>query len=264
MSYINEALQKAQKERDSRYGKFGGIIAAGSAEGKGRRPGRRLIWGAALAVLAAAALLPALLALRSDPPAGKEAPAAVSVAPVPRTGPVPETAGQVVGAGGEGGAGKKALPAGSPGRAVPGDPAAPAVPPGGREPAEARYAEALRAQRSGEAGRAQALYQEVLSLDPGHVRALNNLGVIHMALGQREKAAEVLSRAAALKKDYVDPYYNLACLYAQGGQAEESLRYLKMAAAADGRAIAWAREDADLKSVVASPEFKKLMEGQKN
>ena len=29
MSYINDALRKAQRERDGRYERFGGIIAAG-------------------------------------------------------------------------------------------------------------------------------------------------------------------------------------------------------------------------------------------
>jgi tetratricopeptide (TPR) repeat protein len=129
---------------------------------------------------------------------------------------------------------------------------------------EARYAEALRAQRKGDLARAKALYQEVLSRDAGHVRALNNLGVIYMTLKQRDRAVEVLGRAAALKKDYVDPYYNLACLYAQANELGESLRYLKIAAAIDGNVIDWVRGDADMKNVAASPEFKKIMEGQKN
>jgi len=67
-----------------------------------------------------------------------------------------------------------------------------------------------------------------------------------------------------LKRDYIDPYYNLACLYAQKNEIGESLRYLKMAAEIDGGALGWATKDADMKNVVASPEFKKLMEGQKN
>ncbi len=76
---------------------------------------------------------------------------------------------------------------------------------------------------------AEALYQRVLALDPGHVRALNNLGVIWMEQRKREAAIALFSRAIILKKDYVDPYYNLACLYARANEIDESLWYLKVA-----------------------------------
>jgi tetratricopeptide (TPR) repeat protein len=140
-------------------------------------------------------------------------------------------------------------------------------PPGGTQTvheADARYGEALLAQRKGDLKRAEALYQKVLTLDSGHVRALNNLGVVYMAQKKREKAIAVLGRAVVLKKDYVDPYYNLACLYAQTNEIHESLWYLKIAATIDGNVINWVKKDADMKNVVSSPEFKKLMEGQKN
>jgi tetratricopeptide (TPR) repeat protein len=129
---------------------------------------------------------------------------------------------------------------------------------------DVRYGEALLAQRKGDLKEAEALYQKVLTFDPDHVRALNNLGVIYMAQKKRGKAIEVLGRALVLKKDYVDPYYNLACLYAQGNEINESLWYLKVAATIDGDVLNWAKKDADMKTVAATPEFKKLMEGQKN
>lgn len=263
MSYINEALKKAQRERDNRYGKFGGIITGGAGGAGFPRKRRFLLLAAGLIVLAAALLLPAVRSLLTAPPAEKALPAALSQAPLPRTEAAEPEAGGVVAA-------AKPTPA-VPGSLAQGGPPVPAAvvsaPAGTRTPqeeAEAQYKEALQAQRNGDFPRAEALYQGVLSLDGGHVRALNNLGVIYMTLKRREKAVEVFGRAVALKKDYVDPYYNLACLYAQAKEIPESLRYLKIAAALDGRVVDSAQKDADLKNVVASPEFKKIMEGQKN
>ena len=101
-------------------------------------------------------------------------------------------------------------------------------------------------------------------LDPGHVRAMNNLGVLFMDQKKKREAVALFDKAVALKKDYVDPYYNLACIYARVDEIEESMRYLKMAMAIDRDVKNWAVKDADLKSVVTTDEFKRIMEGQKN
>ena len=243
MSYINEALRKAQRERDNRYGKFGGIIAACPGEADRFRKRRIAFFVAAALILFVSTLL--LLAVRAphppspaakasqSPAAGNAAPAAAAIRTEPKATasvspavrpPMPQTAGE----------------------------------------ADLRYGEALLAQRKGDLRQAEALYEKVLKLDSGHVRALNNLGVVYMAQKKREKAVAVLGRAIVLKKDYVDPYYNLACLYAQTNEINESLRYLKIAVTIDGAVINWVKKDADMKNVAASTEFKKLMEGQKN
>jgi tetratricopeptide (TPR) repeat protein len=243
MSYINDALRKAQRERDNRYGKFGGIIAACPGEADRFRKRKAVFFAAAVLILLVSTLL--LLAVRvphPPPPAEKapQSPAAGTVAPADATTQAePKTAAS-------------SSPA-----------VRPAVPKMAQE-ADLRYGEALLAQRKGDLRQAEALYQKVLTLDSGHVRALNNLGVVYMAQKKREKAIAVLGRAVVLKKDYVDPYYNLACLYAQVNEIDESLRYLKTAATIDGAVIDWVKKDADMKNVAASPEFKKLMEGQKN
>jgi tetratricopeptide (TPR) repeat protein len=244
MSYINEALRKAQRERDNRYEPFGGIIAAcpgGADHFRKRRVA--LFVAAVLILLVSTVLLFAVLAPR-QPPLAKKAPqssiAGTAAPPAAATQSEP-----------------KAMA-----------PSSTAVqPPGGTQTAgeaDVRYGEALLAQRKGDLNRAEALYQKVLTFDPGHVRALNNLGVIYMAQKKREKAIAVLSRAVVLKKDYVDPYYNFACLYAQANEINESLWYLKVAATINGDVLNWVKKDADMKNVAASPEFKKIMEGQKN
>ena len=146
-------------------------------------------------------------------------------------------------------------------------PVPPALPVGGRaalREAEVRYKEALAAQRNGDVPGAEALYQKVLALDPDHVRALNNLGIIRMEQNKREAAIALFSKAIIVKKEYVDPYYNLACLYARVNEIDESLWYLKVAMAINGDVRNWVEKDADMKNVAASPAFKKIREGQKN
>jgi tetratricopeptide (TPR) repeat protein len=256
MSYINEALRKAQRERDNRYERFRGIIAA--CPGGADRPRKRrvVLFAAALIVLVSTALLLAVQALHQSPIAQKATQSSVAGTPAPSaaaTSSAPKASGPV----------KAAVRTG----AAAASSSAAIQPPGGTQTvreADARYGEALLAQRKGDLKRAEALYQKVLTLDSGHVRALNNLGVVYMAQKKREKAIAVLGRAVVLKKDYVDPYYNLACLYAQANEVNESLWYLKIAATIDGNVINWVKKDADMKNVVASPEFKKIMEGQKN
>lgn len=255
MSYINDALKKAQRDRDSRYGRFGGIIASGpvGAETPGRR--RRVIGAAVvLAVLIASGLVAAVYYLQPPAPAMK----GLSRPAVP----------------GNDKAGSAAVP-GEQGPAMPqaatADGAAPAgsaaVTPGEapkRHEADIPYKEALAAQRRGDHKRAEDLYQQTLMLDPGHVQAMNNLGVLFMDQKKKREAVALFDKAIALKKDYVDPYYNLACVYARIDEVEESMKYLKMALAINKEVKNWALKDADMKNVVATDEFKKIMEGRKN
>ena len=130
--------------------------------------------------------------------------------------------------------------------------------------AEDRYREALTAQRRGDHQRAETLYQQALMLDPGHLRALNNLGVLYMDQKKKREAVALFNRAIGLKKDYVDPYYNLACVYARVDEIDESLKYLKMAIAINKDVKNWAERDADMKAVVTTDEFKKILEGQRH
>ncbi|MBM4312715.1 MAG: hypothetical protein FJ122_02210 [Deltaproteobacteria bacterium] len=238
MSYINDALKKAQKERDGRYERFSGVMAPGLSE-PGRSRKRRLVGikAAVLFSLVAAVLLLTLLVryqpFSTDkaikPPIAPGSPAALPLA-------TPQDARAAV-----------------QGRTAP-----------DTAPAEVRYREALSAHRSGDHKRAEALYGGVLALDPDHVRALNNLGVLYMGEQKEDQAIVLFGKAIVLKRDYVDPYYNLACLYARKNKIDESLWYLKVAMTINDDVKNWVLKDADLKSIVASSAFKKIMEGQKN
>ena len=273
MSYINDALRKAQRERDGRYERFGDIIAP-CLERPGQPRKRRLAIGAAitLLVLIPAGLLLTIYVLHQPPPVKKGTPVPVVAGPpaalqsaTPQAEGATAMMGEAVPAG-KVPAGRQAEKAAvqTGGKPVPSVAAAsPDGPPVPRE-AEVRYKEALSAQRRGDFKGAEALYQRVLVLDPGHVRALNNLGVIYLGQKKRERAIDLFSKAIVLKKDYVDPYYNLACLYAQTNEIDESLWYLKVAMTINGDVKNWVEKDADMKNVLASPAFKTIMEGQKN
>lgn len=236
MSYINDALRKAQRERDGRYGSFRDIISAGPERtGSPRKRARAVGAAVVVSVLVLAGLILSVYVLRQSPPATEDdsRPFAGGDA-VPLQPPRPET--------------------------VPVSRGEKPVPP----EADVWYKKALIAQRQGDLREARELYLKVLERDPENVKALNNLGVVHMGRKERDKAIAAFSRAVVLRKDYVDPYYNLACLYAQMNEIDESLWYLKVAMEIDGDVKHWVRKDADLKNVAKSPAFKKMMEGREN
>jgi tetratricopeptide (TPR) repeat protein len=246
MSYINDALKKAQRERDSRYKRFGGIIASGSV-GREKSVKRKYVIGLAIGLIV---LIPAVL---------------VTVYLLQRPSAIQKGAHAPAGSGE-----KTTLPGGSAATAQPDEkptslPASDsATEAANRREAEIRYGEALAAQRNRDFKRAEDLYQQVLVLDRDHVRAMNNLGVLFLDQKKRKEAVALFNRAIVLNKEYVDPHYNLACVYGRMNEIEESLLYLKKAIAINKEAIQWALKDDDLKNVVASEEFKKVREGQKN
>ncbi len=238
MSYINDALRKAQKEKDGRYEGLSGIMTPVLSE-PGQSQKRWLTGVKAIglfSLVAAGLLLTLYVRYQPSPPDKGIKPPIVAENPAALPLTVPQEASATVQRG-----------------------KAPH-----ETPAEVRYKEALVAQRRGDHKRAEALYGEVLALDPDHVRALNNLGVLCMAEQKEEQAIVLFGKAIVLKRDYVDPYYNLACLYARKNKVEESLWYLKVAMTISDDVKNWVSKDVDLKSIVASSAFKKIMEGQKN
>lgn len=230
MSYINSALRKAQRERDSsRYASYGDFHAL---PGDNRARGRK--WKA-LALSLTAAVFIALLSFigldRYRVGAGREKDATSKVSQVAPLQPAADMQ----------------APAGR------GE--------GGQFPGAAElYGEAIKAQRDRRWGDAEILYKRALSIDPQHIHALNNLGVIHMREKRYAQAVELFVKAIAAKNDYVDPYYNLACLYSQQKNVQAGLRYLEQAIKIDGAVRKWAKEDADFINLHTCPEFKKITE----
>ncbi len=62
-----------------------------------------------------------------------------------------------------------------------------------------------------------------------------------------------------MKPGYVDPYYNLACLFALTDQPEQALRYLKRAVPIDPQVKEWAKQDADLRNLHNLAGFKRVV-----
>jgi len=121
------------------------------------------------------------------------------------------------------------------------------------------YQQALNYQQKNDLTRAENIYRKILGTDPKHVSALNNLGVIYMIRKQNGKAIQTFTKAINLKGDYVDPYYNLACLYSRSGDTSRSLNYLKKAIKIKNDVKNWAINDTDLRYLHTLDEFRTIV-----
>ncbi len=225
MGYIHQALQKALAERGSLYARYRGIISADLMPGdRGRK---RLVLGVTVAtvVLVASTAFSLIAYYRGEAPA--KAPF-VSESPSFHRSKI--EARQDVSA----------------------------TTPGPRAAAEAFYEAALRHQLAGKPAEAERLYKKVIELEPEHYRAMNNLGVLYMSQRMNREAMEVFDHLIALKGDFADPYYNLACLYAQTGNLPRSLWSLKVAVSMNKEFKDWAKADKDLEKIRHTPEFRRI------
>ncbi len=257
MSHINEALKKAQKERDARHLKYTGFLFARRKE-KRALVWRVLLWSSFLLVLI-------FLGFRSYSwwdSRGKNSLASKKQEKVAR----PSRAANL--------ANSKTSQVQAAARQETSRPK-PAV--GGRTSqdkalgsgtasrqktnlsAEAFYEKGRRFHKSGRLPDAKRFYQEALRLDPGYVDALNNLGVLYMHDKDYPAAQKSFETAVSLKPGSVDPHYNLACLHAIRGETEQSLAHLRRAVSLDPTAKAWAQEDSDLESLRGLSEFEETI-----
>ena len=267
MSYINDALRKAQKDKESGYAAYGNIVST-----SGKNPDRSKKWLSITGILivffwatgiiflmywtadtripakriSASPLTAKVLAQKTSAP--PVAPAAVNaVSTKPQV--VKETT-----------ADKKNKPG------LNRETASSSTTKVKPEIAEAKaiFAQALDRQHEGKLEEAKRLYREVVKIDKDNVQAFNNLGVIHMSQKKYKWAIKRFNDAINVKHDYPDAHYNLACLYAQQNDASRSLFYLKNAIEFNPEVRKWAKNDGDLKALANLPEFKKLLEKQQN
>jgi len=106
---------------------------------------------------------------------------------------------------------------------------------------------------------AKKIYEAVVALDPGHIEALNNLGIIYIHERDFDTAKETLEKAVRLKPSSVEAYYNLACLYAIKGEIDQGFRYLEKAISLDENVTQWAADDSDLGNLKTSDKFRRLV-----
>lgn len=218
MSHINDALKKAQKERDARYLKYGATLAMSGKE-KGVFRGRTIWWSFFLFII----FVVAFVSYSSLDSRGRQTPVTSELQHEEPT---------------------------------------PAPKPEGIDNAKALYDSAKVSHQSGRLQRARRLYQETVRLDPSHVDALNNLGVIYMHEKDFLAAQRSFEKAIRLNPGYVDAHYNLACLFAIKGDAKESLTHLRKAVSLDKEVGEWAQRDSDLETLRSVPEFEEIVGGR--
>ena len=209
MSFIHDALQKAQKEKDARHREHDAIVSA--AGHKPRILSRKALWGASFLLVSLAFAAYLWLPSRAKQPAIRE-PESPEVTPQPKSVENPA----------------------------------------------AFYEKARLLQKNGRLQKAQRFYEKTLSLDPDHVDALNNLGVIYIHDKDYSAARAFFAKAIRQRPGYVDAYYNLGCLHALKGELAESLSHLKKAVTLDKSVKDWARTDSDLQNLRGVPEFERI------
>jgi len=144
-------------------------------------------------------------------------------------------------------------------KAKPSPPAPVATGPAPSAMKEALREKALRAQQSGDPAEAEALYRQLLEIDPRSGDGLNNLGVLLLARGEAGEAEGLFRRAAEADGTKADPYYNLACLCSLQGRIGEGLQYLEKAASLKKDVKSWAKDDKDLENLRCDDGFERIL-----
>ena len=255
MSHIDNALKKAQEEKDSLYKRYGRIAPVTNHKSNA---GRRAVWTIIAAVVLISFAVIVLLLFGNSAPDGKNRVipsknVVAEKAPAPQQEKAISTGTAAVSLPDSGKKGGFPSPiTGNAGNVKKG---ADKISGG-----DNLYRKALSYQQEGKLDKAGEGYRKVLNVEPEHVFALNNLGVIYMSRGRNKNAEIMFKRAISLRNDYVNPYYNLACLYSQEGNIPHAFDYLKKAAQINNDVKNWAKDDRDLKNVRESAEFRKVFE----
>lgn len=231
MSYIHEALKKAQKEKDALHGKYRRIVSTSGYKAK-FFSGKGLWWTFSLVITLAFTTYLWLPSKGTQLPVNEPE----MLEAIPDPGPERFVIDKL-----------------EPPEAIPD------LEPENLLIAVGLYEKAKHFQKSGRLQEAKRFYKKTLNVDPDYVDALNNIGVIHIHDRRYAAARNSFEKAIELEPDYVDPYYNLACLHAIQGKVAEGLMYLKKAILLDPSAKDWARSDTDLQNLRGVPGFEEII-----
>ena len=83
-----------------------------------------------------------------------------------------------------------------------------------------------KARQTGDYTEALAFNMEALDYDEDDAVILDNLGQLHLSMGDKEKALEYFTRAHDIKPKQVDTLYYLALLALDRGEADAAREYL--------------------------------------
>ncbi|MCA3561679.1 MAG: tetratricopeptide repeat protein [Aestuariivirga sp.] len=93
------------------------------------------------------------------------------------------------------------------------------------------FRKALALHQSGKLAAAQALYAQVLALDPRHFDSLHLMGLTLVQSDEAQKGAELIRRAIALRPGFAEAHYNLGNALLTLGRPAEALDSLRQALA---------------------------------
>jgi len=123
------------------------------------------------------------------------------------------------------------------------------------------YKKGLEAQVQKKFDRAMSYYKECLDISPHMAPTLNNMGVILFKQKRYFDAEKYFLIAIEESPEYVDPYYNLACLFSQKKDVTQAIEYLKKAVRLSEDARNWAITDKDFEPLYELPEFNMIIAG---
>lgn len=101
--------------------------------------------------------------------------------------------------------------------------------------------------------------EKSLSIRPDFNFAIRNKGLCLMYLNRIDEGIEIFKELITKEPNNPEHYYNLACAYAQKGEKNQAIDYLKRAIEMDQNFKFIALDDKDFDSIRDSEEFKELV-----
>jgi ketosteroid isomerase-like protein len=131
--------------------------------------------------------------------------------------------------------------------------------PAGVKPLTAELMQAETPYLEGRWAEAEAAYQRYVDANPRNAFAWNRLGTAQVAQKKYGAAVSSLERAIGIGGGTGVDYYNLACAYALGGDADKALDNVERAIGAGVKRRAQIESDPDLASLRGLPRFAQLL-----
>jgi len=93
------------------------------------------------------------------------------------------------------------------------------------------FQSALQYHQSGRLAEAEALYRQILAVEPRQAEAFHQLGLIAAQMGRNDLAVDLIGRAVALNRAFPEACYNLGLALYHGGQLDASIDAYRQAIA---------------------------------
>jgi len=97
----------------------------------------------------------------------------------------------------------------------------------------ALFAKAIGCHQAGRIAEAEALYAQILAIDPNNAETYSNLGMILKDRGELPEATACYRKTLALKPDHAPAHHNLGTVFEDQGDLAESIKCYRRALAYD-------------------------------